>query len=112
MSLKIQEFFNNGVLEGERKIFYNNSQIFTQEFYINGKLEGEYKVWRRDGKLLDYSFYIAGIEIDPIFNIFKRYKWIKTIRNLKFKVNLRYAGPVLDELNIPLDIAKLCCKYY
>lgn len=55
--LRIQEFYQVGKLEGERKSWYTNGQLRTQEFYHNGKREGFWKAWYENGQLKEYKFF-------------------------------------------------------
>jgi len=43
--------YENGILEGERKLIYENGKVEIEEHYINDKLHGKYKTFYPSGKL-------------------------------------------------------------
>lgn len=57
---RFEEFYINGKLEGERKIYNSNDQLWRHEFYRNGQLEGEYKSWHENGRPDTREFYRNG----------------------------------------------------
>lgn len=61
MGLFVQEFWNeNGMLEGERKQWYEDEQIESQDFWRDGRPEGERKFWYKNGQLQLREFYWNG----------------------------------------------------
>jgi len=57
---KMQEFYQDGKREGERKSWYDNGQLYEQEFWRDGKREGERKIWYANGQLFEQEFYRGG----------------------------------------------------
>jgi antitoxin component YwqK of YwqJK toxin-antitoxin module len=51
---------NYGTREGDRKYWYDNGQLWLEEFYQNGVLEGESKSYYRDGTPEQRGHYIQG----------------------------------------------------
>ena len=57
-AIMIEEYYNdNGLLNGERKVFYDNGQIAESTTYLNGKMEGK-SIWYSEKgiKLKDFSY--------------------------------------------------------
>ena len=108
--LMAEFFYKDGLMEGQVKMWHKNGRLKIRRLYRNGISEGEYKMWNADGELVYHSFFMEAKEYK--FNPFKRHKWLRGLQNWKARANFHSIGPVLYELNIPLDIAKLCSKYY
>ena len=53
----IENFDENGKLDGERKVLYLNGVVGEISFYKEGKLHGESKLFSERGKLLKHSYY-------------------------------------------------------
>ena len=53
-SFTMQEFYRDGKLEGEHKLWHENGQLRVQAFYRDGKLEGE--CWYENGRLRCRNF--------------------------------------------------------
>lgn len=58
VSLMIEEYFNdNGLLDGERKVFYQSGKVAESAQYIDGKLDGT-SIWiSENGHILRESVY-------------------------------------------------------
>lgn len=56
-----REFYRNGKLEGEHKIWYINGQLYKHDFYREDQLEGECKSWHDNGVLWVREFYCNGL---------------------------------------------------
>lgn len=48
--LEVREFYWNGKLEGEHKIWHENGQLMSDQIYWDGKPEGKYKSWYENGR--------------------------------------------------------------
>lgn len=58
VSLMIEEYFNdNGLLDGERKVFYQSGNLAESAQYMNGKLEGTSKWILENGQVFRSSVY-------------------------------------------------------
>ncbi len=55
-----EEFYQDDVLSGTRKIFYPNGNIEVEERYVDGLLDGLVKSYYEDGKLLLTAEYSKG----------------------------------------------------
>ncbi len=55
----VENFNDNGLLEGQRTVFYINGNIAEESQYKNGKLDGSTQWFSEDNKLLRKSEYIA-----------------------------------------------------
>jgi antitoxin component YwqK of YwqJK toxin-antitoxin module len=53
----VENYNEEGQLEGERNVFYNNGLIAEKALYKNGKLNGEAKWFAENNVLLKESFY-------------------------------------------------------
>ena len=107
--LRTRTFYKNNERHGERKWWHDNGCLGRHEFYVNGKIEGERKVWHDNGTLICYWFYVDNVALDYKFTIFKKYKWINSLRKFRHKINLRKLN-LLNNL-MPFDLVKLCAKY-
>lgn len=54
------ENYQNGKLNGEKSIFYENGKISEKQHYLNGVQQGEHLVYGANGKLLQYYTYKDG----------------------------------------------------
>lgn len=59
-SILAEENYENGVLNGSSKTFYNTGKITEEMFYENGKLQGNLKRYSDEGVLLDDLNYLNG----------------------------------------------------
>lgn len=58
VSLMIEEYFNdNGLLDGERKVYYQSGKVAESAQYIDGKLDGMSKWISENGHILRESVY-------------------------------------------------------
>ena len=57
---EIEERYNNGKLDGERKIWYPNGQLFCRQFYINDSLDGRSEWFYPTGQLYEEEYYLKG----------------------------------------------------
>jgi antitoxin component YwqK of YwqJK toxin-antitoxin module len=57
---KIEEHYQSGCLR-EKITRYTNGQMECQEFYLNGLLDGERKMWDIQGYLIFTEFYVNGL---------------------------------------------------
>jgi antitoxin component YwqK of YwqJK toxin-antitoxin module len=60
-SILSEENYENGILNGSSKTFYNTGKITEEMFYENGKLHGNLKRYSDEGVLLDDLNYLKGI---------------------------------------------------
>jgi len=109
--LRYRDTYENGKLEGDCFTFTGDGKLVTRTFWRNNLREGECKGWNKIGLTYYHIFYMGGHNVDANFNIFKKNKWVRGLRKWKAKANLHSMGPILDELNIPLDLAKICAQY-
>lgn len=59
--IRKHEFYQNGQLEGTRKEWHDNGQLYVQEeSYREGKLHGKRKEWHEDGRLKKETSYLIG----------------------------------------------------
>ena len=56
-----EELYENGLLEGELKVYYANGKITEIAYYVNGKLHGSYKRYSVRGFLYQDLTYVNGI---------------------------------------------------
>ena len=108
--LEYHDVYSQGILHGECKSWDRNGHLKFRRFYRDGRCEGEWKEWNELGEMYT-CFYLDGCNVNINFNIFKKHKWLRGLRKWKSKANLQSIGPVLDELNIPLDLVKICAQY-
>jgi antitoxin component YwqK of YwqJK toxin-antitoxin module len=54
------EFYKNGKLSGNRKVFYKNGKIAEEVMYKDGKRDGVYKSYTEDGIILEETIYKNG----------------------------------------------------
>ncbi|MCL6294639.1 toxin-antitoxin system YwqK family antitoxin [Jejuia spongiicola] len=58
--LTLENYNANGILEGERFVYYENGQIAEKQFYKNGKLEGK-SIWYSEKNIVLKEFiYLNG----------------------------------------------------
>lgn len=60
-SLLILEHYNqNGLLDGERYVYFENGQVAEKQFYVNGKLEGASILYSEKKVVLKKFYYVRG----------------------------------------------------
>ncbi len=59
-SLMTIEHYKDGILDGERIVFYKNGKITIQERYVDGKLDGNSKKFTNEGVLIEDINYSKG----------------------------------------------------
>lgn len=64
----VENFNDNGLLEGERFVYYKNGLVAEKAFYTNGKLSGEAKWFSEKDILLRQTNYIDGVLQGQSFN--------------------------------------------
>ncbi|WP_418603396.1 toxin-antitoxin system YwqK family antitoxin [Hwangdonia sp.] len=58
--LTLEHYNNEGILDGERFVYYENGQVAEKQFYKNGKLDGV-SVWYSENNIvLKEFFYVNG----------------------------------------------------
>lgn len=71
--LRKHEFYNPSP-HGRFREWYSNGQLAIDEFRENGKINGERKTWRFHGHRRLYEFWENGKCIDPLFTMNKKYR--------------------------------------
>lgn len=69
--LRRHEFYNS-LPHGRFREWYSNGKLGIDEFWEDGALNGERKTWREDGHRYIYEFYFNGKCVDPHFAINKK----------------------------------------
>ena len=59
------EFYKNGKLEGERKVFYKSGKIAEETNYKNGIRNGVYRKYTETGVILEEANYVNGLYEGP-----------------------------------------------
>ncbi len=62
--IQLKENYQNGLLHGDRTIWYPNGQIQSFQKYIKGKEEGMYKWFSEKGELIQLEYFRNGIQVD------------------------------------------------
>lgn len=58
--LTLENYDNQGLLDGERIVYYENGQVAEQQFYSHGKLEGPSIWYSEKGVILKEFYYVNG----------------------------------------------------
>lgn len=58
--MTVETYDDNGVLQGERLVYYDNGQLAEKANYINGKMEGPSEVYSLKGVVLKSFIYESG----------------------------------------------------
>lgn len=56
--LTLEHYNNDGLLDGDRLVYYENSQIAEKKHYSNGKLDGSSVWFSENGTMLKEFFYV------------------------------------------------------
>jgi antitoxin component YwqK of YwqJK toxin-antitoxin module len=68
----MKEIYKNGVLEGEKKVYYHDGDLVEESYYKNGKRHGKYKKYALSGKVIEEIEYVDGKMHGPA--IFRDYQ--------------------------------------
>jgi antitoxin component YwqK of YwqJK toxin-antitoxin module len=51
------QYFKEGMQQGEEKIYYKNGKLKIQVNYLNDEVTGDYRYWSEDGELKGHKIY-------------------------------------------------------
>ncbi|MBA4053962.1 MAG: hypothetical protein C0490_04550, partial [Marivirga sp.] len=72
-----EENFKNGVVEGVKRTYYNNGNLYSEYRYVSGDYSGDYVVYFENGKLLEKGSY----KLDELHGPVERYNEDGTLRS-------------------------------
>ena len=59
--LTIENYNDKGILQGEKKVFYENEQVAEKSMYVNGEIDGISTWYSPEGKIIKEFTYSNGI---------------------------------------------------
>ena len=105
------EFYNNGILHGNKRLYYSKSRIEKDINYVNGLMDGSFKHYNRDGILLEEITYKQGKkngECKYYYDdgkLLKTEKWTMDVKDGEFKT-FYYQGFIQTMENYKKGIAE------